>query len=159
MRDETEDTIMPGAASSDVDTRPGAAARSRQQPQAKRKKTNDSRGKPFRAEHLRTFGLKMAQCESKTGKIASVASRFCFNFGREPRADASEAAAAGETSKYKTKKIVKLLSAVANGRFYIPPQADAQGKAGSAPSWKPLRRIFSLTAAQACLTRTLSTRI
>jgi hypothetical protein len=42
-----------------------------------------------------------------TGKIASVACRFCFNFGREPRAGASEAAAAGKKRKYKTKTIVK----------------------------------------------------
>jgi hypothetical protein len=61
VRDETEDTIMPAAASNDADTRRGAAARSGLQPQAKRKKTNDSRGKAFRVEHLRTFGLKVAQ--------------------------------------------------------------------------------------------------
>jgi hypothetical protein len=110
VQDETEDNIMPAAASNDADTRRGAASRSGLQPQAKRKKTNDSRGKAFRVEHLRTFGLKVTQRESTTGKIASVACRFCFNFGREPRAGASEAAAAGKKSKYKTKTIVKQFS-------------------------------------------------
>jgi hypothetical protein len=62
-------------------------------------------------EHLRTIGLKVAQRESTTGKVASAACRFCFHFGREPRDDASEAAAADKKSKAKNNtNIVKQFS-------------------------------------------------
>jgi hypothetical protein len=110
-RDEAEDNIAPAVASSDANARQRVAASGGPQPQAKRKKTNDSRGKAFRVEHLRTFGLKVAQRESSTGKVASAACRFCFHFGREPRDDASEADAAGKKSKSKNKtNIVKQFS-------------------------------------------------
>jgi hypothetical protein len=104
VRDETDDTIMPAAASNDADTRQGAASRSGLQPQAKRKKTN-SRETAFGVEHLRTFGLTVTQRESKTGKIASVACRFSFNFGRELRAGASESAAAGKKSNTRPRQL------------------------------------------------------
>jgi hypothetical protein len=59
-----------------------------------------------------------------------MACRFCFNFGREPRAGASEAAAAGKMSKDKTKTIVKQFSRPGGQTLYITPQAGAQGNVG-----------------------------
>jgi hypothetical protein len=162
VRDETEDTIMPAAASNDADTLRAAAARSGLQPQAKRKKKNDSRGKAFRVEHLGTFGLTVAQRESKTGKIASVASLFCLNFDREPRAGASEAAAAGKKSKYKTKTIVNQYSQPWRMDAFTQHLKLAHKENWSEyaePLWKPLRSVLSLMGAQARLTRTPSTRI
>jgi hypothetical protein len=57
------------------------------------------------------FRTTVAQRASTTGKVASSACRFCFHFGRELRADASEAAAAGKKSKSKSStNIVKQFS-------------------------------------------------
>jgi hypothetical protein len=104
-------------------------------------------------EHLRTIGLKVAQRASKTGKIASVACRLCFNFGREPHADASEAATAVKKSKYKTKTFVKQFSQPwRTDAFITTPQAGAQGKMGGvrwagSPCerwflWRRLKRVL-----------------
>jgi hypothetical protein len=160
VRHEAEDDILPTSASSGANTRRGSAASNGLQPQAKGKKTNKSRGKAFRVEHLRTFGLKLTQRESETGKIASAACRFCFHFGREPRADASEAAAVGKTGKYKTKAtIVK--------QFSTPWRTDAftqHLKLAHNKKWAEYTeldataRMHSLKVAHVFLTRTRSTR-
>jgi hypothetical protein len=97
--------------------------------------------------------------ESQTGKIVSVAWRFSHNFGWE-RAGASEAAAAGKKSKYKTKTIVK--------QFSQPWRTDTftqHLKLAHKEKWSEYAELEAAAkdaffdGAQACPTRTPSTFI
>jgi hypothetical protein len=56
------------------------------QPPKKKSKANQRRGKEFKIEYLKRFGLKVDARDVKNSEIHSVSCRFCFRFGREAQA-------------------------------------------------------------------------
>jgi hypothetical protein len=52
-------------------------------PRKRAKRTNEKRGKSFKAEYRLDFGVKVEERDAKTSEVRSVSCRLCQRFGRE----------------------------------------------------------------------------